>query len=102
MRGRSLTTTIDLRRAAIRRKAAAQGETPGKKVAATAAILRQLLAPAPDDLRGLRDRALLLVGFAGALRRAELAAIKVRHLEPGERGIRLTLLVSKGKRGGRA
>ena len=36
----------------------------------------RLLAPIPDDLPGLRDRALLLVGFAGALRRSELAAIR--------------------------
>jgi len=46
-----------------------------KKRAATTAVLRELLAPIPDDLRGHRDRALLLVGFAGALRRSELAAI---------------------------
>jgi hypothetical protein len=40
------------------------------------------------------------VGFASARRSSELAAIKVKHLEPGERGIRLTLPVSKGERGG--
>ena len=39
-------------------------------------------APSGDDLAGLRGRALLLVGFAGALRRAELAAIYVEHIEP--------------------
>jgi integrase len=49
---------------------------------------------------GLRDRALLLVGFAGALRRAELAAIRVAHLEIRERGLRLTLPRSKGDRTG--
>ena len=52
------------------------------KLAATVGILRQILAPIGDDLVGLRDRALLLVGFAGALRRAELAAIRVDHIEP--------------------
>ena len=50
---------------------------------------------------GLRDRALLLLGFAGALRRAELAAVEVKHLEPRERGLRLTLPRSKGERTGR-
>ncbi len=29
----------------------------------------------PDDLRGLRDRAMLLIGFAGALRRSELVGL---------------------------
>jgi integrase len=118
--------TVDLRRAAIRylhciagcpvptaearvteamagmhRAAADAGQLPGKKLAATADILRQILAPIAADLAGLRDRALLLVGFAGALRRAELAAIRVEHLEPCERGLRLTLPHSKGERSGR-
>jgi site-specific recombinase XerC len=121
-RGRGLTPeTLKLRRAAIRylhraagcavptddvavsetlagisRQAARLGQTPRKKVAATAGILRQILAPIPNDLRGLRDRALLLTGFAGALRRSELAAIRVEQLEKTERGLRLTLFQSKG------
>jgi integrase len=82
--------------AGIRRQAARQGQTPRKKVAATAGILRQILAPIPGDLRGLRDRALLLTGFAGALRRSELAAIRVEQLEKTERGMRLTLPQTKG------
>ncbi len=82
--------------AGITRQAARLGQTPGKKVAATAGILRQILAPIPNDLRGLRDRALLLTGFAGALRRSELAAIQVEQLEKTERGLRLTLPQSKG------
>ena len=82
--------------AGIRRQAARQGAVPRKKVAATAAILRQILAPISDDLRGLRDRALLLAGFAGALRRSELAAIRVEQLEKTERGLRLTLPQTKG------
>ena len=88
--------------AGIRRDAAHRGEFPAKKLAATADVLREILAPIPDDLRGLRDRALLLVGFAGALRRSELAAIRVEHLEPPARGLRLTLPLSKGERDGNA
>ena len=79
---------------------AARGQLPPKKVAATANILRRLLAPIAGDLRGLRDRALLLVGFAGALRRSELAAIRLEHLEKTDRGIRLTLPHSKGDSAG--
>ena len=80
----------------IRRDAAKKGEFPRKKAAATAAILEQILDPIPEDLRGLRDRALLLVGFAGALRRSELVAIACPHLETIDQGIRLTLPVTKG------
>jgi hypothetical protein len=53
----------------------------------------------PARGRGLRDRALLLLGFAGAFRRAELARIKVAHLEAAEHGLRITLPFSKGDRG---
>lgn len=90
--------------AGIRRTAAAAGHAPAKKAAATEAVLRGMLAAIPDDgdPRGLRDRAILLVGFAGALRRSELAAIRVEHLEATPRGLRLTLPVSKGERRGRA
>ena len=87
--------------AGIRRTAIQTGIIPAKKLAATASVLHQLLAPITADLRGLRDRALLLVGFAGALRRAELASIEVKHLEFGPRGILLTLPVSKGERSAR-
>ena len=69
---------------------------------ATAGVLREILAPIDGDLAGLRDRALLLVGFAGALRRAELAAIRVEHIEARERGLRVTLPRSKGERTGKA
>ena len=81
--------------AGISRDAARKGIVPRKKVAATATILRRLLAPIGGDVRGLRDRAILLVGFAGALRRSELAAIRFEHLERTDRGIRLTLPQTK-------
>jgi integrase len=82
--------------AGIRRDAAAKGEFPEKKAAATASIIREILAKIDDDPRGLRDKALILVGFAGALRRSELAAIRVEQLEQTERGLRLTIPKSKG------
>jgi hypothetical protein len=43
----------------------------------------------------------LPVGFSGALRRAELAAIRVERLEACERGLRLTPPETKGERTGR-
>ena len=47
-----------------------------------------------------RDRALLLVGFAGALRRSEIAAIEVRDLSFGADGLRLRLRRSKADQEG--
>ena len=46
-------------------------------------------------LRGVRDRALILIGFAGALRRCELVAIDRSDIEFGHEG--LVLLVRRSK-----
>ena len=47
-------------------------------------------------LEGVRDRALILIGFAGAFRRSELVAIDVEHLSFGPRALRILLPRSKG------
>jgi hypothetical protein len=47
------------------------------------------------DLAGIRDRALLLLGFAGALRRSELIGIDLAHLRPTPVGMRLLIARSK-------
>jgi integrase len=46
-------------------------------------------------LKDLRDRALLLIGFAGGLRRSELAAINLSDFERVREGIVLTIRRSK-------
>jgi integrase len=48
-----------------------------------------------DRLKDLRDRALLLIGFAGGLRRSEVAAINLIDFERVREGIVLTLRRSK-------
>lgn len=53
----------------------AKGTRPRQAQAATLDPLRAMLATLPDDLSGQRDRALLLVGFAGGFRRAALCAL---------------------------
>jgi site-specific recombinase XerD len=54
-----------------------------------------MVATAPDKLAGLRDRALLLLGFAGAFRRSELVALDVADIEETEAGLRVTIRHSK-------
>jgi integrase len=87
--------------AGLDRLAKQAGQGPQPKLAAKIAILREIVAAIGEDLPGLRDRALLLLGFAGAFRRAELARIEVGDLEEGEHGLRITLPFSKGDREGR-
>jgi integrase len=49
------------------------------------------------SLRSLRDRALLLVGFAAALRRSEIVALDVRDLDLGRDARGVTLLIRRSK-----
>jgi hypothetical protein len=53
------------------------GRPPAKKRALTAGDLRRALKATPATMAGARDRALILVGFASALRRSELAALTI-------------------------
>src|SRR6266567_78780 len=54
-----------------------------------------LLAHLPDNLLGIRDRALLLVGFAGAFRRSELVALDLQDLEFSSEGLKVLIRRSK-------
>jgi len=61
-------------------------------------ILREDLLAMVADLygtKGIRDRALLLLGFAGAFRRSELVSLNVDDLEFVDRGLLVTLRRSK-------
>lgn len=71
------------------------GGAPRRVAPATADRLALMLAGCGTDLRGLRDRALLAVGFGGAFRRSELVAIRVEDIEDTAEGIRVTLPRSK-------
>lgn len=57
--------------------------------------LRSMVASCPEDLTGLRDRSILLLGFVGAFRRSELVALDVGDLDAGERGVLVTVRRSK-------
>ena len=58
-------------------------------------MLAQIIAALPEDLAGVRDRALLLVGFFGALRRSELVALTVEDLDRLPEGWIITIQRSK-------
>jgi integrase len=53
--------------------------------------LRRAIGTLPDTLAGRRDRALLLVGFGGALRRSELASLETANREGAPGWIEVTL-----------
>ena len=72
----------------------------GKKPLLTTEI-RRIIAGLPKDLRGVRDRALLLIGFAGGFRRSELAALRFADLETTPDGLIVRLGRSKTDQEGR-
>ena len=51
------------------------GKPPVRKEALFAEDILAMLAILPQNLRGFRDRAILLVGFAGGLRRSEITGL---------------------------
>jgi site-specific recombinase XerD len=71
------------------------GTAVTRKAPATAETMREIIGDMPTDLRGLRDRALLLLGFAGALRRSELVALNVDDLEETPEGLHVRIRRSK-------
>lgn len=58
-------------------------------------LLMRMLADTPDNLAGSRDRALLLIGFAGALRRSELVAMRREDIRFTGEGVIVTIPKSK-------
>jgi site-specific recombinase XerD len=72
------------------------GTAPAKKKAARTKVISALVAPLSTSLSDVRDRALLLIGFAGALRRSELVALDVQDVTQDDDGLVVTIRRSKG------
>ncbi|UWS81739.1 tyrosine-type recombinase/integrase (plasmid) [Phaeobacter sp. G2] len=90
--------------AGIKRKHA---RPPVQKEAILAEDILAMVATLPYDLRGLRDRAILLLGYAGGLRRSEIVSLDVHKddtpdsggwIEIFDKGALLTLNAKTGWR----
>lgn len=90
--------------AGIKRKHA---RPPVQKEAILAEDILAMVATLPFNLRGLRDRAILLIGYAGGLRRSEIVSLDVHKddtpdsggwIEIMEKGALLTLNAKSGWR----
>lgn len=71
------------------------GKAPEAKEAAVTEVVAALVAPLGDRLLDVRDRAIVLIGFAGAFRRSELSALDVDDVAETGEGLRITLGRSK-------
>ena len=71
------------------------GTAPAQKAPALTDDIRALIAATDAGLIGARDRALILLGFAGAFRRSELVRMNVDDCAFGKDGLTITLRRSK-------
>jgi site-specific recombinase XerD len=88
-------TDDELVKATVRGIRRTLGTAKIKKAPATAERLLAMAANTGAGLKGLRDRALLLIGFAGALRRSELVALNIEDIEEAPDGMKITVRHSK-------
>jgi integrase len=78
--------------AGIRR---AKGTAQRQVAPVTVNELRSMVNTLPVGLQGLRDRALLLVGFGAALRRSELVALRIEDVAFTQSGLEVVVRRSK-------
>ncbi len=73
----------------------AHGRPQRRAAALLAEEMAAIVASLGDSLHDCRDRALLLLGFAGAFRRSELICIDCKSIERTPRGLVITIPKSK-------
>jgi integrase len=78
-----------------------QGSASTPKTAAVTDLVAAMVKPLGTDLRYSRDRALILLGFAGAMRRSELVALDVADITETAQGLRIRVRRSKTDQQGR-
>jgi site-specific recombinase XerD len=79
-------------RIAIRKVERKLGTQFGQAYPIDQKLLQNLLAVCGDDLRGLRDRALLLLAYDSLRRRSELVTLRLEDIEPNSNGCAVILL----------
>lgn len=95
LQGHEPPTSSEIVRAVFRGIRRRLGTAVTQKAPATAIALAAMLAAVPNTLGGRRDHALLLIGFAAALRRSEIVDLKVNDIEFTEEGAIVHLPRSK-------
>jgi len=80
----------------IRRDDVAKRGGPNKRKPATDDIIKKLVSTLPDSgLQAIRDKAIILIGFFGAMRRSEIVGIECHHIEENNKGILIHIPISK-------
>ncbi|MFD2110772.1 tyrosine-type recombinase/integrase [Thiorhodococcus fuscus] len=94
--GHEPQTGSELVRGTLKGIARTHGSAPNQKAPALADQLRAMVDTLDcTRLQGLRDRAILTLGFAGAFRRSELVALRLEDLKEISGGFRVHVRQSK-------
>lgn len=88
----TVKASVKLTLAGIRRKLGVRQE--GKSPVLTSDVAA-MLSRVPNTLLGTRDRALILIGYAGAFRRSELVGLDVKDIEFTPDGAKIRIRKSK-------
>ena len=80
----------------------AHGRPQRRAAALSSEEMADIIASLGDSVRDARDRALLLIGFAGAFRRSELSAVDCKWIERSASGLIITIPKSKTDQEGQA
>ena len=95
LKGLDSPTTVEAVRQVLRGIRRAIGAKPNQKAPATDRAMAAMLAHVPEVLIGVRDRAILLIGFAAALRRSEIVALRIADIEIVPEGMIVHIRSSK-------
>ena len=71
------------------------GTAKTKKMPVLGNDIKAMINAMPDSIIGIRDKAIILIGFAGAFRRSELAGITLDNIEETSEGVKIYLSKSK-------
>jgi len=93
--GQTTPTDNEAIRAVLRGIRRTHGAAPDKKAPALSEIVITMVSHCPDNLAGRRDRALILMMFAGAFRVSELVALNFEDLQETESGLKVRIRRSK-------
>jgi integrase len=99
-RGLSNPTTVEIVKAAVRGLKRVKGTAQRQATPLIKEDLILVLEATGSRLKDVRDRALLLLGFAGGFRRSELIGLNCDDVVPVRQGLEITLRRSKTDQNG--
>lgn len=95
MKGLASPVDNDITRNLLKRLKREYGTPADKKHALTTDEVLKIVGSMTDDFIAVRNQAFILIGFAGALRRSEIAKLECRDMTVNKDGLILTIRQSK-------